>query len=127
MNIQKIATIVGIVSALGVGGLVTWAWSYHDKFITITIVESDYLSKDEAKETFVSQDDAEEYKRKQKLKEALMNLDNIKEHVITRITMFEMNELSELSEVQKEKYKRTSARLISLQARRDAITSGSTN
>jgi len=105
MNIQKIGAVIGIMAALGLVPLINWIWDYHDKFVTVEVTEKE--------------------KEKEKRKESLKNLDNSKEHVKTRITIFQLHGLANLTDEQREDYNRVSARLISLQARRDAITSGS--
>ena len=114
VSIQKIAAVAGFLMTVGLGTFSAWIWTYHEKFV-VTVEYEKY------------KEEIEEYKEEEKLKDALKNLDNNKEHVITRITFFEVIGLSNLNDEQRAVYKRINARLISLQARRDEITSGSNN
>lgn len=100
-NLKTVVTIAGMLMTLGLGTFSGWLYNYHDKFVLL--------------------EDAEEYKKREKLKDSLKSLDDSKEHTFILITMFELKGLSNLTEEQRAVYDRTNARLISLQAKRDAL------
>jgi len=103
-HLKTIITVAGLMMTLGLGTFSGWIYTYHERFVTI--------------------EDNEEYKEREKLKYALKSLDDSKEHTFILITMFELKGLANLTDEQRAVYDRTNARLISLQAKRDAIISG---
>ena len=104
-NVKTVATIAGLLMTLGLGTFSGWIYNYHDKFVVL--------------------EDHNKYIKLEKQKDAIKSLDASKEHTFIIITMFELKGLSNLTEEQRAVYDRTNARLISLQAKRDAIIGSS--
>lgn len=100
-NLKTIIAVAGLMMTLGFGTFSGWIYTYHERFVTI--------------------EDNDEHKEREKLKYALKSLDDSKEHTFILITMFELKGLSNLNDEQRAVYNRTNARLISLQAKRDAL------